>query len=400
MKTDLYIINGDIYVQNNETELTLYHCKENWEIAISTQLYEIIAAFFVARTISSVIMEMTKKYCVNEKHIKDIIDNLIEKKIVVKYHEQENANINRRGMFETPVIDINLAIKREDIDVVFIGMPYDYSVTYRNGCKFATKFLREESKAVFQYRELQGVPSGMLNISTNESILDGIKMADCGDVSNIIFERNGKEFEYLKMIVSKLINQNKFLVLLGGDHSISATAIKGAAIAKKKMGVFQFDAHDDFSERMVDGWKEKCHHGNFMNWVIGEENVIKVMQIGVRQYTRNMSFDAKRNVIGVLPAREVIKKIEQICPKDLPYYITFDVDCLDLSVINSTGTLLPGGFYYREVIEILKWICLNYQIIGFDFMELIPGNNWEGIIGAAIILEVLQAAMKKKNDKL
>lgn len=397
-----FIINQDFaFYTDAQGHLMLCNLRTNYESEISMIMHEVISLFFVPRSLQSASEVFCSRYQVDKEYCIEIIDELIEKKIITKYIPLKNEKLlNLGGMYGADVVDIAEVFKSAYYNVVFLGFPYDLSATNKSGSRFAPQYLRNESKAIFQYIEKEGTVQGMWSRIEQRYILENVRMADCGDIHNVVYHRNGKEFDYLQQMVRRLVGRSMFPVILGGDHSISIATISGAASALRKIGVIHFDAHDDFGgDTNSKDWRNHCHHGNFMSWIVANENVELIAQIGIRQLSQEKYEHSKIKAWSVQAVEQLLSDIYRSIPNDIPYFITFDVDCLDPCVINSTGTPIPGGFTYMDIIKIIEGICKNYKIIGCDIVELIPGNNNEGLIVSQIILLLLDNIFKYQNKE-
>lgn len=261
----------------------------------------------------------------DEQESEDIINELIEKKIIVHYipnNKRYQEGIG--GMFKAPIVDIRDVLSIDCFDVVFLGFPYDLSVTYKSGCRFASRYLRSESNAIFQYNIVDGKPAGMWNCVEKRWVLKGVSLVDCGDISGIIFERNGKEFEYLHNIVKQLVYQKKFPVIIGGDHSISLATILGSADALESIGVIHFDAHNDIGSTQIIDWKKSCHHGNFMGWIVNNPKVKIVAQSGIRQLCVD-KYESEK--VKSWDTKSVVNNLDKILlemPMNIPYFTVLD----------------------------------------------------------------------------
>ena len=392
----MYKVSDKVLIEREEDNISLYYISSNKSILINEATYQFIYVFFIPRTLKTAIKELSNKFMINEEECKDILDNLIENNIIIKYKPKvKTDNYMVGGIFGTSIIPLNEVLSSELIKVVFLGFPYDLSVTYKSGCKFAPNALRKASTSIFNYKLENNVPTGMWSDVENRNILEGIFMADCGDVNSLIYHRNGKEFDFVRNIIAKLSKQNKFPVILGGDHSISLANILGILDSYDEVGIIHFDAHNDYGEDLVDDWKEKCHHGNFMNWIASNDKVKIIAQIGIRQLRDKRLENDK---FKIWPGRKILadlNNLENTLSKDIPYYITFDVDCLDPSIMNSTGTVLPGGFLYNEVIEVLQKVCNTFNIIGLDICEFIPKDESDAIMISDIILRIIDYVTRR-----
>lgn len=397
---ELYIIDSKYIICEMAGKLYLVDTKSNAENEISTSMHDLLNPFFIACDLNAAYQIVRKKYeSLSRADFDEIVKGLIEKKILIPYVCKKNVKeLNVGGMFGADLVDISDALKHQFYDVVFMGFPYDISATFKAGSRFAPAYLRQESKAVFQYVDNDGTVPGMWDCVNDRYVLEDVRLADCGDLRKDVYERNGEEFDYLRNSIKRMISKNIFPVIFGGDHSISLATISGCSEVKHKIGVFQFDAHDDYGGN-VEGidWKKACHHGNFMSWVMEKEEVEVVGQIGIRQLNPRKETSPKLFRWSYRNIDQIYQGIVEKMRKDIPYYITFDVDCLSPTVITSTGTPLPGGFLYDDLMELIRKICTDYDIIGLDIVELIPGQNNEGIIISRIVLDIIDYVMKKRK---
>jgi arginase family enzyme len=117
--------------------------------------------------------------------------------------------------------------------------------------------------------------------------------------------------------------------------------------------------------------------------------VERIVQIGLRgiervtPFARRVACD-KRRIISAREARQGLA-LEQLraLPKDLPYYLTFDIDCIDAALARETGMPLFGGLSFELALELVDYIARNFSLLGADFVEVSGGGA--GPNGAATI---------------
>jgi len=167
---------------------------------------------------------------------------------------------------------------------------------------------------------------------------------------------------------------NKFTITLGGDHAVTIGALKSLRKKHDDFSVIIFDAHSDFFH----SWNNSQYNHRCVAQRSAEEN--KTLTIGVR----SMDIDEKEliennNNINIIKAydynKEKLKQELQSLGKKV--YISIDVDVFDPSFIRNTGTPEPGGFMWNEMIEMLKMIFENKEVIGADIVEFAPNINFE-----------------------
>ena len=93
-----------------------------------------------------------------------------------------------------------------------------------------------------------------------------------------------------------------------------------------------------------------------------------------------------------MPVAEVLAGL----PTDRRYYVTVDVDCLDPSIMPSTGTPLPGGFRLDELRRLVTAVCGQREVVGMDITEFLPdGDQRSGAVAADVLLRAIDSAVRR-----
>ena len=265
-------------------------------------------------------------------------------------------------------------------DVVFLGVPCDYGASYRLGAKYAPRQLREYSFWDRVYgQELYDLDHEEY-IKTND-----LKIADLGDV--FVNPTNPEENHNNITEKTYSIAKYSFPLVCGGDHSITYGSFRGFYKAMKEqypdyeVGLIHFDAHLDVEDKyinMPDVW-----HGNVFRKIIddGYLDGNNMYTIGPRSVVDRKWYDyAMEKHINIYTANKVKEKgilnvIKEIVDKNknkkIKFYITFDMDCLDVSYIFGTGTPQCNGLTPYEADEALRNLN-ELDVRGFDMVELNP----------------------------
>ncbi|MDA2385535.1 arginase family protein [Bacillus cereus] len=394
-----YRVKKSLIIKEELNYLTLWDSKEGWEINVEQSFLECIRAFYLPITRDAAYKLLLNRFDLTSELLDSMINSLLEQGIIEEFTpEAETFRGGKGGMFNSEVVTLSECMNGTWCNIAFIGMPYDLNVTYRPGCRFAPRYLRKVSGAVYQHNS-QSL-CGVYDPIKGKKVFENVAMADIGDIQSIVFARNGKEFDALEETVFRLVNHNVFPVTIGGDHSITLPCLKGIGRAKK-IGVIQLDAHSDFGLNKLDNWRDSVHHGNFIDAVLEEEGIEEVIQVGIRQLVETQLTHEK---VKQWPGKSILNNLNEfgdVLNKELQYYITLDVDVFDSAVIKSTGTPLPGGFSYDEMIEILEFIVGQVEIIGLDIVELLPEESEiEGITISRIIINILSNIMERKYEYL
>ncbi len=250
-------------------------------------------------------------------------------------------------------------------EIVIIPVPYEATTSYGKGTKYGPKAILEASSYVEFYDD---------EFDRELCFEKGI-----ATLSPINF--NGKkDLDALNLIenyVSKFLQNNKFVVTLGGEHSISTAPIKAHFKKFSDMCILHFDAHSDLRYEYEGN---PYSHASFMHRVIEFFPPEKITQVGIRAQCIEESRVIKEKNIKTFYASAIRKKLHQVnWQKEIvntlsnKIYITFDVDYFDPAIMPSTGTPEPDGFLYSETLDIFREIIRqDKEIIGFDIVELAP----------------------------
>ena len=168
----------------------------------------------------------------------------------------------------------------------------------------------------------------------------------------------------------ELLATNKFLCMLGGEHSVSAPVIKAHAEKYHDLSVLQIDAHADLRDT-YDGTPHS--HASIMARVVKDLRIPSV-QVGIR----SISAEEVRLLDEGLPtkifwARDIVGRIDWIdqAVDSLTdnVYLTIDIDGLDPSLVPTTGTPEPGGLGWYETLALFRRLAEKKKVVGMDLVE-------------------------------
>lgn len=198
-----------------------------------------------------------------------------------------------------------------------------------------------------------------------------------------------------------LLDKNKIVGLLGGDHSTPLGFMKALAEKYGEFGILQIDAHCDLREA-YEGFVYS--HASIMYNALKEiPQLQKLVQVGIRDYSggEHQFIQQNRDRIRTYFESEIrerrfegetFRKIAEEIVDQLPdkIYISFDIDGLDPKLCPNTGTPVPGGFQTEEVYYIFKQIIkAGKKIVGFDLSEVSTSENgWDANVGARVLFKM------------
>ncbi len=192
----------------------------------------------------------------------------------------------------------------------------------------------------------------------------------------------------------KFLDDGKFVITLGGEHSISYAPIKAYAKEFPNMSVLQLDAHTDLRDTYEGS---KYNHACVMARV--KKFVDNVVSVGIR--SMDSSEILSINKAKIFFAHQIKKDpnwIEKtVAQLSDEVYITLDLDVFDPSIMPSTGTPEPGGLDWYEVTNLLKEVIKQKKVVGFDIVELAPTKNKAPDFLAAKLIYVMLSQIFKKD---
>jgi len=206
-----------------------------------------------------------------------------------------------------------------------------------------------------------------------------------------------------------LLNQDKLVGIVGGDHSTSLGYLKALGEKHDSFGILHIDAHCDL-RKAYEGFKYS--HASVMYNVLQEvASVSKLVQVGVRDYCEEewqficnsnhkvvtyFDKDIKERQFEGDTWRVIADEIVNQLPEKV--YISFDVDGLDPKLCPNTGTPVFGGFEAEQVVYLFrKTVQSGRKIIGFDLVEIGVGEGCEDANVAARLLWKMCNLMVKSN---
>ena len=271
----------------------------------------------------------------------------------------------------------------EEANAVIVGVPMDYTVSYRPGSRFAPQALRNVSYALEEYSVYQ------------DKDLAEYEFHDWGDIS-LPIGNVPLSLERIGQVTAQLTKDRKFPIYVGGEHLITYPIISETHKIYPDLVVIQFDAHADLRE---DYLGEINSHATVMRKVAGIIGGQNLFQFGIRSGTREEFAYARANTNMFID--RVITPLKESLPKigDRPVYITIDIDVVDPAFAPGTGTVEPAGISSRELIESIH-AMQNLNVIGIDIVEIAPGfdlSERTALLGAKIVREAIMAFTKSAN---
>lgn len=259
--------------------------------------------------------------------------------------------------------------------IAFCGVGVDFATTGKSGAKLGPIALRRVSTSFLTYdRDIfTGNNQGWYNADLGRTILTGARLQDVGNVSHKLSEPPHKFYERLNAVARSLCSDGALPVFIGGDHSLTAPVVEAVTeTIDETVVVVQFDAHTDLAEWMPES---AHHHGNVMRRMLYTCEKAELLQLGIRGFAGNLDDDVRRKTFSQASIDEDIETVLLNLSSGRRCYLTFDTDVLDPAFAPGTGTPVPMGMHPRQLLQIVKRLVTQNQIVGLDVVELCPTED-------------------------
>lgn len=264
--------------------------------------------------------------------------------------------------------------------VVILPVPFERTVSFGRGTSKGPFSIIYASRSLELYDDELDCEPCTLGIHT-------ISELDCHsfDPSHMV--------EMVGKVCSRLLDNDKFIITLGGEHSITIGTVKGHKSKFDRFSVLNLDAHCDLRDSYE---STPFNHACAMRRVIDQG--IPVVEVGIRSYSKEEAeFIRGRSDIKIFHALDIMGSkregwIEEVISHLLPrVYLSVDLDVFDPSFVPGTGTPEPGGLKWYDVLGLVRAVFRNREVIGMDVVELSPisGANSSDILAAKLIYKAI-----------
>lgn len=288
----------------------------------------------------------------------------------------------------------------KNLDIAFVGVPYDGAVEARSGTRMGPRQIRDMSS--------------MMRSIHHVTRVNPYELCTVGDVGDVHFEQIfdvKASHKDITAFYKNLYNAGVTPISAGGDHSITLPIMRALAV-KGPLGMVHIDAHTDCCDEEMNS---KYSHGTPFRRAV-EEGLLdpkRTIQIGIRGAANSdecWEFGAKHGIRIVyieeftkLGVDKVIEEARSIVGNN-PAYISFDVDGIDPAFTPGTGTPEIGGLTTIEAQSIIRGLR-GINLIGADVVEVSPPFDSSGntaLVAATIMYEILciMAEVVEKKRKI
>ncbi len=327
----------------------------------------------------------------------------------------------------------SLPSSEQESRVVLLPVPWEVTVSHRAGTARAPEHIFDASQQINLYdpESPEGWKSGFYMQDIDKDLLlknDYLRkeaalyitfLADGGDIKKNDFMQDSlheinegcEELnEWVFQRSKRILDQDKFMGLIGGDHSAPLGYYKALGEKYDAFGILHLDAHLDL-RKSYEGFKYS--HASIMYNTLEEvPNVSNLVSVGVRDYCprelqkveqegERMSVffdrDLKRQLCEGVTWKAICDQIIEQLPEKV--YLSLDIDGLDPKLCPNTGTPIPGGLEFWQVDYLLSRIVESgRKFIGFDLVEVgFKGDSWDANVASRLLFRlcnVIESANK------
>lgn len=278
-----------------------------------------------------------------------------------------------------PFANLDADDKRyDDARSVVLPVPYERTTCWEQGTRDAPEAILKASHHLELWDEELGTEISAQGIAT----LPALDPED---------EDQGTALEAIRAGAEPLMEDGKFVVTLGGEHSISAPLVAAAQAVHGEIGVVQFDAHADLRDEYEGS---RYSHGCAMRRILDLD--LDTLAIGIRSLSTPEATLVREHDLPVIWGHQLAELTRDAFHAELDrlpdrVYLTFDVDFFDPAFLPATGTPVPGGGFWYPTLALLRELFAIKDVVSMDVVEVrpTPGLHATEFIAANLVYKCL-----------
>ncbi|MFQ5429188.1 MAG: agmatinase [Phycisphaerae bacterium] len=260
---------------------------------------------------------------------------------------------------------------------VVLPVPYEATVSFQGGTRNGPRAVITASQQVELFDEEYD----------REFVRAGVATLDPATVNAAGPEQM---HDSLYRTARRIVRDGKFLIALGGEHSITSALVRAVRSRHRRLSLLQIDAHADLRDAYQG---TKYSHACVIRRIL--ELDVPVVPVGIRNYSLEEHRFMKRHRFVPITARETRTNadwmMQAVASLSDQVYVTIDIDGFDPSAAPGTGTPEPGGLDWFQVTDLLKAVAMEKRIVGADVVEVIPlpGSVQTEFLAAKLIYKLI-----------
>lgn len=318
-------------------------------------------------------------------------------------------------------------VQEDEAELVIIPVPWDATASYGKGAANGPEIILNASVQLDYYHPLMPeagkakifmhpVSQDWKNINDDlnhklkdyfDDLEQGVNVSRHQDTIDQTNKAQAHLTQNLEDKCTQLLDQNKLVAVLGGEHSVPLGLMKALYNKYGKFGTLQLDAHADL-RIAYEGFEQS--HASIMHNALKHDLVDQLTAVGIRDLSLDEHQRTSQENISLFSGWAIHnalsdgKNWSDLCDSiisSLPQfvYISFDIDFLEPNLCPSTGTPVPGGFSFEQAYVLLQKLAQSdKRIIGFDLCEVAGElNSIDANVGARTLFELCICALANKK---
>jgi len=284
-------------------------------------------------------------------------------------------------MTKSPLI-MNPNDNSESVAVIF-GVPFDSTHSYKPGCRFGPDLIRDAFNNIEIFQPEFGIDLETVNIN------------DLGNTKHTVVA--AEMLQMVENITSELKEQNKQLIILGGEHLITLGSF---TCFPKDTGYVVFDAHYDLRDQYAD---IKLSHAAYLRRIVEKRGSENIVHVGARAFVKEELVFLKEHNIATVSDKEIRdgngpKLLKDITSTFDNIYLSIDLDVLDPAFAPGVGNPEAVGISSRELYDLVTTLQ-NKKIVAADIVELNPtyDNGATASMAAKMISTIIAMNLSRSN---
>ena len=284
-------------------------------------------------------------------------------------------------MTKSPLI-MNPNDNSESVAVIF-GVPFDSTHSYKPGCRFGPDVIRDAFNNIEIFQPEFGIDLETVNIN------------DLGNTKHTVVA--AEMLQMVENITSELKEQNKQLIILGGEHLVTLGSF---TCFPKDTGYVVFDAHYDLRDQYAD---IKLSHAAYLRRIIEKRGSENIVHVGARAFVKEELVFLKEHNIATVSDKEIRdgngpKLLKDITSTFDSIYLSIDLDVLDPAFAPGVGNPEAVGISSRELYDLVTTLQ-NKKIVAADIVELNPtyDNGATASMAAKMISTIIAMNLSRSN---
>ena len=243
----------------------------------------------------------------------------------------------------------------EKARIVVLPVPYDSTVDWHSGQREGPRAIIDASRNLEFYDQELGRETFRAGIHTLPELLP-------------VLDSPARMVRRVEQAAGWILKIGKFPVVLGGEHSITVGVVRALVRRFKGLSVIQLDAHADLRQSYLGSrYSYACAMRR-----VGE--LCPVVGVGIRSFSYEEHLHIEEQGLRCFPPGGI--RIEEVLASlSERVYITIDLDVLNPAIMAAVGNPEPGGLGWEETLALLKAVAGAKEVVGFDLVELCPGQG-------------------------